>query len=214
MNLKVNKMKKLVTLMLTICLFMMGQAQTPQNVETLLPMDHVNQQFRKVHNMVAGLGSMTHIDIVADLNSYNACFNGPEPGGVLNAEIDWYNSNDETGKFMLQLLKDMDGINQQMNEFKNSSGFDVSEAKEEDYMGGKLWTISTQKECVNEISGSTGVTSYQSSARYFLFNGTTILKLNISCACKPDRLKEILRHVIVKTGQFDFATLKSTTVQD
>jgi|GEM_PF-2397579 hypothetical protein len=207
-------MKKLVTLMLSICLHMMSQAQSPQNVETLLPMDHVNQQFRKVHNMVAGLGSMTHIDLIADLNSYEACYNGPEPGGVLNAVFDWYNSNDETGKFMLQLLKDMDGINQQMNEFKNSSGMDVSEAKESDFMGGKLWTISTQKECVNEISGPTGVTAYQSSARYFLFNGTTILKLDISCACKPDKVKEMISFMVAKTGQFDFASLKNTTGQE
>lgn len=204
-------MKKLVTLMLSICLYMMSQAQSPQNVETLLPMDHVNQQFRKVHNMVAELGSMTHIDLIADLNSYNACFNGPEPGGVMHAEFIWYNSNDETGKFMLQLLKDMDGINQQMNEFKNSSGMDVSEVKESDFMGGKLWTISTQKECVNEISGNTGVTSYQSSARYFLFNGTTILKLDISCACKPDKVKEMISFMAAKTGQFDFASVKSSS---
>lgn len=204
-------MKKLVTLMLSICLYMMSQAQSPQNVETLLPMDHVNQQFRKVHNMVAELGSMTHIDLIADLNSYNACYNGPEPGGVLHAEFIWYNSNDETGKFMLQLLKDMDGINQQMNEFKNSSGMDVSEANESDFMGGKLWTISTQKECVNEISGNTGVTAYQSSARYFLFNGTTILKLDISCACKPDKVKEMISFMAAKTGQFDFASVKSSS---
>ncbi|KAF0200093.1 MAG: hypothetical protein FD170_3777 [Bacteroidetes bacterium] len=197
--------------MLSICLYMMSQAQSPQNVETLLPMDHVNQQFRKVHNMVAELGSMTHIDLIADLNSYNACYNGPEPGGVMHAEFIWYNSNDETGKFMLQLLKDMDGINQQMNEFKNSSGMDVSEANESDFMGGKLWTISTQKECVNEISGNTGVTSYQSSARYFLFNGTTILKLDISCACKPDKVKEMISFMAAKTGQFDFASVKSSS---
>jgi hypothetical protein len=115
---------------------------------------------------------------------------------------------------MLQLLKDMDGINQQMNEFKNSSGMDVSEAKESDFMGGKLWIISTQNECVNEISGPTGVTAYESSGRYFLFNGSTILKLDISCACKPDKLKGMIRHLVEKTGQFDFSSLKNTTAQE
>jgi hypothetical protein len=207
-------MKKLVTLMLTICLHMMSHAQSLQNLETLLPMNHVNQHFGKVRKVVGGIGSMLHIDIVADLNSYEACYNGPEPGGFLNAEFNWYNSNDETGKFMLQLLKDMDGINQQMNEFKNSSGMDVSEAKESDFMGGKLWTISTQNECVNELSGPTGVTAYESSGRYFLFNRNTILKIDLTCACKPDKIIEIIKHIVEKTGQFDFSSLKNTTAQE
>lgn len=204
-------MKKLITLMLIISMHLLSHAQSSPDIEALLPMNHVNQYLRNVQKVAGGIGSMTNINIVADLNSYNACYNGPEPGGVLHAEFIWYNSNDETGKFMLQLLKDMDGINQQMNEFKNSSGMDVSEANESDFMGGKLWTISTQKECVNEISGNTGVTAYQSSARYFLFNGTTILKLDISCACKPDKVKEMISFMAAKTGQFDFASVNSSS---
>ncbi|MDY0103748.1 MAG: hypothetical protein RBS07_12510 [Lentimicrobium sp.] len=179
-------------------------AQNSAIAESLLPMGDVNQKIRKVRQMVSDMGMMVRIEVFADLNSYTSCNNGPEPAGRLDLELTRYNTNDETGKMMLQMLHDMNGIEQMKESFKHSSGMDVQEAREEQYLGGTLWIITNQNECINAISGPTGVTAYQTIARYFLFQNSTIFQIDIDWACKPAKAKEMISHIIEKSEQLNF----------
>ena len=202
-------MKAILISVLAVCLNLIVSAQSGKAIEALIPMNDMNQSLRKVHLAVGNLGSMVHLDITSDLNKYTSCINDSQPGGIFNAEIMSYNANDEAGKMMLQMLTEMEGIQQIMESFKNSSGMDVSNATEEDFMGGKLWLIPTQQACNNEITGPTGVTMYKTKARYFLFNGTTTFQIDITCECKPGKIKEIIGYVVEAGKNFDFASLQS-----
>ncbi len=207
-------MRTLIIAILTSVTSLCCSAQNGSNAESLLPMQDINQKFRKVQQMVSDLGMMVRIEVNADLNSYNSCHNGPEPAGRLDMELTWYNTNDETGKFMLQVLKDLNGIEQMKEAFKHSSGMEVEEAKEEEFIGGTLWTIANQDECINEITGPTGVTAYHTFARYFLFQGSAIFQIDIDWACKPAKAKEMISHIVEKSKQFDFTGLKSSGSSD
>ena len=197
-------MKSLVLTIFAFGATLFCSAQNTSNAESLLPMGDVNQKIRKVQQMVSDLGMMIRIEVNADLNSYNSCTNGPEPAGRVDMELTWYNTNDETGKYMLQMLKDLNGIEQMKEAFKNSSGMEIEEATEEAFLGGTLWTIANQNECVNEITGPTGVTAYQTLSRFFLFKGSAIFQIDVDWACKPAKAKELLGYIVDKSGSFNY----------
>lgn len=205
-------MKKLLIVILT-CLSFNTQAQDNKEIDKLIPYDYVNQSFKKPMKMIAGIGASVNINIVADLDDTDACQPKSISTAGLKMDIAWYNTNDETGKMMLSMLKDLGAIEQNMEAFKRESGFDISDAKEETLYGGKLWTTSSQKPCINEITGPTGQTQYNTHLRYFLFNGTTIAKIEIEFLGKPDIAKEILSKIIANLGKFDFSLYKNVMSQ-
>lgn len=205
-------MKKLLIGVLT-CLSFSAFAQDNKEIDKLIPYDYVNQTFKKPMKMIMGIGSSVNINIVADLDDTDACQPNSISTSGLKMDIAWYNTNDETGKMMLSMLKDLGAVEQNMEAFKAESGFEISEAKEEDLSGGKLWTISTQKPCINEITGPTGQTQYNTHLRYFLFNGTTIVKIEIEFLGKPDIAKEMLGKIITNLGKFDFSLYKNVISQ-
>lgn len=161
-----------------------------------------------------GIESFANISLIASINDYDACSDNSVSSKGLKVSIAWYNTNDETGSFMLSTLKNLDGINQDMNSFKNESGFDVSKAKETTIEGGKLWIISTQKECVNEITGPTGKTEYQTQLRCFLFNGVYTLKIDLHGLSKPEKMNEMMYYIINEASKFDFSTLKNVVMAE
>ncbi|NTW24124.1 MAG: hypothetical protein HGA37_05445 [Lentimicrobium sp.] len=190
-----------------------GYAQTKGLTDGLVPWDYVNQTVRKVSKQVMGIESSVNVNIVVPLNEYNGCQEDAFDGRM-DADIRWYNTGDETGSIMLKMLKDMDGIAQDMESFKNKSGFEVSEAKEEDFAGGTLWMIDSNKPCINEITGPTGKTVYNTHIRYFLFTGTTIVKIEIQGLNNPGKTKEILTKTLGLINDFDFSALKSSVGPD
>lgn len=202
-------MKSLILAIFAFGATLFCPAQNTSNAESLLPMGDVNQKIRKVQQMVSDLGMMVRIEVNADLNSYNSCNNGPEPAGRVDLELTWYNTNDETGKYMLQMLKDLNGIEQMKESFKHSSGMEIEKAKEEEFMGGTLWIIANQNECVNEITGPTGVTAYQTIARYFLFQDSVIFQIDIDWACKQAKAKEMISYIVEKSKQFNFIVINT-----
>lgn len=205
-------MKKLLIVVLA-CLSFITQAQDNKEIDKLIPYDYVNQSFKKPIKMIVGIGSSVNINIVADLEDTDACQPNTISTSGLKMDIAWYNTNDETGKMMLSMLKDLGAIEQNMESFKAESGLEISEAKEENFSGGKLWITSSQKPCINEITGPTGQTQYNTHLRYFLFNGTTIVKIEIELLGKPDIAKEILSKIMANLGKFDFSLYKNVMSQ-
>lgn len=205
-------MKKLLIGVLT-CLSFITQAQDNKEIDKLIPYDYVNQTFKKPMKMIMGIGSSVNINIVADLDDTDACQPNSISTSGLKMDIAWYNTNDETGKMMLSMLKDLGAVEQNMESFKQESGFEISEAREEEFLGGKLWIITSQKPCINEITGPTGKTEYATHTRFFLFNGTTIVKIEIEFLGKPDIAKEMLGKIITNLGKFDFSLYKNVISQ-
>ena len=135
------------------------------NVKTILPTKEVNQTIQKIGYTVMGIGSTVHIDINCDLNNEAKCVQD-NIFGRLNIEINWYNTNDETGKFMLNLIKDKQVISEEMEDFKTRSGFEkIEQAKEVSAEGGKYWIFTEQKQCINELSGPSGETEHHTQIR-------------------------------------------------
>jgi hypothetical protein len=205
-------MKKIFVVLLT-CLSFGVHAQDNKEIDNLIPFDYVNQTFKKPMKMIMGIGSSVNINIVADLDDTDACQPNSISTAGLKMDLAWYNPNDETGKMMLSMLKDLGAIEQNMESFKQESGFEISEAREEEFSGGKLWIITSQKPCINEISGPTGITQYNTHLRYFLFNGTTITKIEIEFLGKPDVAKEMLGKMVTNLGKFNFSMYKNVIYQ-
>jgi hypothetical protein len=188
-------------------------AQTKGLTDGLVPWDYVNQTVRKVSKQVMGIESSVNVNIVVPLNEYNGCQEDAFDGRM-DVDIRWYNTSDETGRIMLNMLKDLNGIEQDKESFINQSGFEINEAKEEDFAGGTLWMIDANKPCINEMTGPTGKTVYNTHIRYFLFTGTTIVKIEIQGLNNPGKTKEILTKTLGLISDFDFSALKSSVGPD
>ncbi len=214
MRSKINYKRVFLYLLVTGLLSLSGFAQPTKSIELLIPMSDVNQKISKVRKQIMGIESFVNVGIIADINDYNACSDESISAGGVSLKISWYNTNDETGKYMVSTLKDLNGINQEMNSFKNESGFNVNEAKEEDYQGGKLWIITKQKECVNEITGPTGKTEYFTHLRFFVFNGTAMIKIELKGFSKSVKMKEMLGKMIQEANKFDYSTLTNIVVTE
>lgn len=201
--------KSFLTILFSVVLITACMAQSSKGVESLLPMQDINQSIRKISKQLMGIESTVNISISADINDYDACQKESVSQDGLKLKISWYNTKDETGTYMLKILKDMDGINKEMSSFKKENDFNTEEAKEEDYQGGKLWVISKQNTCVNELTGSTGKNEYFTHLKCFIFNGTAIIKIELKGMSKPEKLKEMLSKMLNEINKFDFSTLKS-----
>ncbi|MBK6966860.1 MAG: hypothetical protein IPH20_23905 [Bacteroidales bacterium] len=196
----------MIIIALSGCLYSAGQSVS--SADKLIPWQYVNQTVSKASKMVMGMESNVTVTLVAQLNDYNAC-RTDSYDGRLDAEVRWYNSADETGVFMLNMLKDMNGIEQEKENFRQQSGFEPELVKELEWMGGTLWFTENKNACVNEISGPTGVTRYITRARFFLFNGTAMIKIKIEGQNNSEKTKEILAKTLELVNGFDFSSLKN-----
>ena len=188
-------------------------SQAP-NVENILPNNDVNRTIRKIGYTVMGIGSTVHVDINCDINNYSSC-NNDNILGRLDVEVNWYNTNDETGKMMLQMIKDLQTIPQEMADFKTSSGFEMmDQAKEVSIDGGKYWIYTKQKPCINEISGPTGKTEHQTQIRCYIFDGIKIIKIDLKGFFEAEKAKEIMQETDQNIKKFDFSTLSNVVISN
>ena len=190
-----------------------GFAQPQGPSAGLVPWEYVNETIRSVSRQVMGMEFSVNVNIVAPLSELGACHDDAFDGR-LETEIRWYNPDDETGRMMLNMLKDMNGIDQEKESFKNESGFNPGDAREESFAGGTLWVVDKNTPCVNEITGPTGKTEYNTHARYFQFSGTTLIKIEVQGMNNPAKTKEIIMKMIELADGFDYAALKATVGQD
>lgn len=198
---------KIFTALITVFLnCFIGFSQNNGPIESILPMKDIDQTIDKMYYLPANMGFMAHVDVSASLVNYDDCSDHDRTQGGLKIQIDWYNTNDETGKMMADMIKG--DISNVMKNFKNSSGFEnINEAVESDIKGGKMWMYSKQKACVNEITGATGEIEYFSQIRAFVFTGNKLLKIDLISKSHPSTLEQSLRFFLDKSENFDFSTL-------
>ena len=204
-------MKRSILILLIITSATMLSAQPAAGIDALIPAEFVNKSMGSVSKQVMGLESNVNVVIIAPLTEVNAC-SSKSGDGRLDAMIKWYNKADETGQFMLSMITDYHGIEQEKQSFLGQSGFNADEARLEEWESGSLWFTEVKKTCMNEISGPTGKTEISTHARYFRFTGNTFVEIDIYGYNSLSRTKEILKNMLQKIAAFDFSTLKSTTL--
>ncbi|RAR46362.1 PH domain-containing protein [Flavobacterium lacus] len=203
MTIFLNK-RSILIMLLSFSAF--GQNDGP--IEQILPMKDIDQTYEKIQTALANMGSMVHVDMAASMKNYDDCKRNDRTPGGLNIEIDWYNTNDEVGKMMANLIKsDIENI---MNSFHSSSGFEnLDKAKEVEIKGGKMWINSKQKACVNEITGPTGETEFTTQIRAFVSTETMVLKIDLKANSKPATLEHSLNYILEKVSLVNFSSLTS-----
>lgn len=196
--------KSILTIAVTIIGNHVCLCQVAPEVKNLVPWDYITESVSKNSGVIMGIESYVKVSISADILDTDACTSESISSNGLSMDYMWFNTNDETGKMMLKMHSDLNGIEQEKENFK------LDDATEEEFMGGTLWVIASSKDCINEISGPTGKTEYNTRMRYFGFNGTTIAKIEVHCECKPDKVKQIIKNTLQLSNEFDFSVLKNT----
>jgi len=199
-----NKLIVAIVVFFSFCVDVFSQNTKP--IEPILPMSDIDQSIDKMYYLPANMGFMVHVDVNASLKNYDHCsLKDATPHG-LKIEIDWYNTNDETGKMVADMIKG--DISNVMKNFKNSSGFeDIDKATESDVKKGKMWMYSKQKACVNEITGPTGEIEYFSQIIAFVFTGNKLLKIDLKSNSKLETLQKSLDYILGKWENFDYNLL-------
>ena len=139
------------------CIFVKGQVTNALN--QLIPMEIVDER-GGIHKTVGGIGFNVRVSINAGIKFLDGC--SDESYGSLGVEIIWYDANDETGKYTLQMMKDLGAVKQDRQSFLGQG--DIQE-----FAGGNIVLSSSNKACVNEITGPTGKIEYYTDAKYFSF---------------------------------------------
>ncbi|KAF0196654.1 MAG: hypothetical protein FD166_2256 [Bacteroidetes bacterium] len=183
-------------------------AQSLKEADRLIPWDYVSQSIRKANKTVMGIESSVNLSIVAALTENNACRKGANDGR-LDLNIHWFNAADETGAFMLQMMKDMNGVGQEKDNFQMKASSGAGEVKTEEWSGGTLWYEENERACMNEISGPTGITELSTHARFFLFNGASIIKIEVGGMNNIATTKAIIARTLGLIREFDFSVLKN-----
>lgn len=206
-------MKKVTLAFLILLSSITLSAQTAQGIDALIPAEYVNKSMGSVSKQVMGLESNVNVIIIAPLTELNSCRNNSGDGRI-DVMIKWYNEADETGRFMLNMITDYNGIEQEKQSFLGQSGFYADEARFEEWESGNLWFTEVKKPCVNEISGPTGKTEFNTHARYFRFTGHAFIEIDINGRNSLAHTKEILKNMLLKIASFDFSALKNTTLAE
>jgi hypothetical protein len=201
------KIKTIFTLLLVVAAGIKIQAQVTKALNQLVPMDLVDQR-SEVHKTVGGMGSGVNITIIAGIKYIDACSDADY--GNLKVEITWHNANDETGKYMLQMMKEMNVAEEDKKSFLNAG----NAGKTEDFARGTLKISTETKACVNEITGVTGKTEYSTEARFFSFNENRILKITLLDKIKPETAKNIISKIAGEVAKFDFAVYCNTIADE
>jgi len=184
-----------------------GFSQNNSPIESILPMKDIDQTYEKINTQVSNLVFMTHVDLNASLVNYDDCQRKDRTQEGLKMQIDWYNTNDETGKMMADMVQA--DIANAMKNYKNSSGFEhMDQALESDLKGGKMWMYSHREACVNEMTGATGGMNYFTQIRAFVCTGNKIIKIDLKAATNVTTLEQSLKFILDKCDLFDFSSLK------
>lgn len=180
------------------------KAQETKLLNQLLPMDMIDKS-ESIHKIVGGMGFMVHSDIQTAIKSINSCAAGTY--GTLNIELNWYDLNDETAKFTINTMKQLDGVEQEKQNF-------FENVVTEDFAGGSIIITTKSKPCVNEITGPTGETDHNTSVKYYEFTGSTFIKIAMSAYIKPEIAKSIITKVVEEVKKFDFSVYKNTIADE
>ncbi len=189
--------------------------QSLKSFESWIESADISAVKKAPYKQAMGIGSTVHAVFISDINEYNTCQGGTVGNGRLEISVDWYNKEDETGQFLFGMATNPDALQQNKESFRDESGFaEINEATLTNIYGGTLWLYTSQKECINTISGSTGVTEYYTQLRYFLFYDDRIIKIEAQGHSKAEVMKQMLGGILDKVKRFDFTPYKNTVATE
>ncbi len=201
------KFRTILILLLIVTASAALKAQSLKDLNNIIPMDLVDSR-SKVDKTVMGIGASVHVTIAASIKSVDAC--SKADFGHLKVEINWYNGNDETGKVMLQMMKDMNGADQEKESFLKQS----KEGKAENLAKGTVKIESSKKECRDAITGPTGEWEYTTNAWYFSFSDNRIIKIVFTDKIKPEAAKKIIANIALEATKFNFSRYAATNAHE
>lgn len=187
-------------------------AQMHKAANKLIPLELADRRGGPVSRIITGIDASVNIAVTSGIKYQNACQDND--AGKYKGEFIWYDANNETGKFLLQMVSQLNAVEQDKASFFAQSGFDMKKAKTEDFAGGTLCIIEESKPCVNEISGPTGKTEYISHARYFGFTGSTMIKIDFYSKVKSETVKSTIAKIMEEARKFDFSIFKTAMIQE
>lgn len=196
-----------------MCMFMLVglvhivHAQKTNALNSIVPSEIIDSRAR-LHKSVGGIEASVHVSMVTGVKNLDACSDADY--GKLDIDITWYNANNETGKVLLNMMKQLNAVDQDMQHFLAG----VENGKSEEFIKGTLIWSGTSVACVNEISGPTGKTSYATKAKYFAFFGNRMIKISMDAGLKPETIKKVLSTIVTGIEKFDFSMYSSTIADE
>jgi hypothetical protein len=187
------------------------KAQTDQAFDKLYPKSLADER-KPVGKMITGIGAGVNITIISGIKHLEACSDADF--GTYKIELIWYDANDEIGKYMLNIMKDLKTNMQDRKSFFNTSTFDLKSAKQEDWEGGQLKYIANIKDCINSITGPTGKKEFTTKLKYFgLFENTTV-KIDFDSKMKPETAKLHISKILEEVRGFDYSKYKNVSLNE
>ena len=194
-------------LFLTLCLVSLlfkTQAQLTNDLNKLLPVDLVDSR-SEIFRSVTGMDFMVRIFLTEGIKNIDACSNSDY--GKLSIEIDSYDPNTELGKSQIDMIKMMKADEQQKQVFLGKGPYT-------DLAGGALVLQSKSAECINTISGATGRTEYSTNAKFFIYTGSTLVKISFSGKVKSETVTNFISNAAEQIKKFNFGVYKNVTANE
>lgn len=172
---KTNAMKKnflktaligFLLVFLSFCSF----AQISKPLDKIIHSDIIDAR-TIIRKSIGAIGATVSITMDVGVKYLDGCSDGNY--GNLNVEIVWYNLQDETGKFLIGMMKQLNTVELDKAAFLKG----VEQGKRVEFSKGTLLLAISNNECINEITGGTGKIEYSSEAKYFSFSKNTMVKL-------------------------------------
>lgn len=204
-----TKIEMLVFIVVAFMQGITGFAQSSHKAQDLLPMEDVDQSISKIYAVVSNMWFQTHVDLSSELKSYDGC-EWDKTLGRLKMQIDCYNTGDETGKMIAEMVQG-DNAKLMAGFFSgnNNDYMELDKAKEVKIKGGKMMLFSKQSACVNEITGPNGETKYFTSIRAYVFTGSLKMEISLYANTKADALEKTVMKILEKAESFDFSALQN-----
>jgi len=207
-----NLSLKSILLLFTALLYTASYAQNTKALNVLIPMSIADKRGGPISKSVGGIDAMVNITVNCGIQYLDGC--SDEAAGTYKGEFNWYDSNNETGKFLFDMVKQPANIEQEKKRFFEQGSFELSKAKMEEVAGGQLYYITESTPCVNEMTGATGKTGYFTQAKFYAFSGNLIIKIDFTSKIKPETVKTTIAKLVEEAKKFDFAVYKTTVIQE
>ncbi len=190
-----------ILVFISLCSF--GQVSKP--LDKIIPSDIIDAR-TTMRKSIGGIGATVSITMDVGVKYLDGCSDGNY--GNLNVEIVWYNQQDETGKMLIGMMKQLNTVEQDKATFLKG----IELGNKEEFSKGTLLLASSHQECINEITGGTGKIEYSSEVKYFSFSNNAMLKITLSSKIKPETAKGIISKVQDEVSKFDFSMFINTVV--
>ena len=83
-----------------------------------------------------------------------------------------------------------------------------------DLAGGSVVIQTKSAECVNTISGATGRTEHYTNAKFFIYTGSALVKINFNGKVKSETVTNFIANAAGQIKKFNFGVYKNITANE